>query len=79
MNAPRYIGKDVRVMMLLYARWITNQYGTPEYNINGFNGLWWKGTLEHFINNVYPKMLDNGSVKNTKDFLESNQTNNTPI
>lgn len=62
---------DPKVMMLLFARWITTNYGTPEYNVNGFDGNWWKTTLEHFIKNVYPKMVENGSVKATEEFLKN--------
>lgn len=60
---------DLHTKMLLFARWITTQYGTPEYNVNGFDGSWWKEQLNHFNAVVYPNMLKNGSVDNTKTFL----------
>ena len=70
-DSPSINKEDPKVMMLLFARWITTNYGTPEYNVNGFDGQWWKDTLEHFITNVYPHMKTNGSVKATEDFLNS--------
>lgn len=61
---------DNRVMMLLFARWFIVHFGTPEYNANGYDGKWWKDTLEHFMDNVYPNMKQNGSVQSTIDFLK---------
>jgi hypothetical protein len=57
------------VKILLFARWITTNYGTIEYNVNGFDGNWWKYTLEHFNKEVFPTMILNGSVENTENFL----------
>lgn len=59
---------DVRV--LLFARWITTNYGTPQYNVNGVDGKWWKERLEHFNKEVFPVMILNGSVENTEKFLK---------
>lgn len=59
----------VEVKMLLFARWLISQYGTPEYNVNGYDGKWWKETLQHFNDVVWPKYVENGSVANTRDFL----------
>jgi len=61
---------DSNVKMLLFARWITTVYGTPEYNVNGYDGSWWKEQLNHFNAVVYPNYEKNGSVGNTKKFLE---------
>jgi hypothetical protein len=58
---------DVKV--LLFARWITTNYGTPEYNVNGFDGNWWKEQLRYFNREVLPAMTLNGSVENTEKFL----------
>lgn len=33
---------EPEVRMLLFARWIATNYGTPEYNVGGFDGNWWK-------------------------------------
>jgi hypothetical protein len=61
---------DSNVKMLLFARWITTEFGTPKYNVNGYDGNWWKIQLKHFNDAVYPNYEKNGSVKNTKKFLE---------
>jgi hypothetical protein len=65
-------GDDVDVKLLLFARWIINIYGTPKYTGNVDDKEWWKSKLIHFKNEVYPTMVLNGSVDNTKDFLEIN-------
>ena len=57
--------------VLLFSRWLVMNYGTPEYDVNGYDGNWWKGTLEHFNKNVYPHLVKNGSVETTKEFLKS--------
>jgi hypothetical protein len=57
------------VKMLLFARWLATNYGTPEYNVNGMDGKWWKITLNYFNKEVYPVMILNGSVENTEKFL----------
>jgi hypothetical protein len=57
------------VKMLLFARWLAINYGTPEYNVNGMDGEWWKTTLNYFNKEVYPVMILNGSVENTEKFL----------
>lgn len=64
----------IDVKMLLFARWITTNYGTPQYDVNGYDGEWWKTTLKHFNETVYPSMMENGSVDNTKEFLKNNKT-----
>jgi hypothetical protein len=61
---------DVNAKMLLFARWITTQFGTPQYNVNGYDGSWWKTQLNHFNDVVYPNYIKNGSAENTKKFLE---------
>lgn len=58
--------------VLLFARWMTTQYGTPEYDVNGYDGTWWKEQLEHFNEVVWPNYIENGSVKNTLEFLSNN-------
>jgi hypothetical protein len=60
----------VNVKMLLFSRWIAMNYGTPEYNVNGMDGEWWKTTLKYFNSEVYPTMILNGSVENTEKFLK---------
>lgn len=67
MKGKYLISTDVKI--LLFARWITTNYGTTEYNVNGFDGNWWKDTLEHFNKEVFPTMILNGSVENTEKFL----------
>ena len=57
------------VKMLLFARWLATNYGTPEYNVNGMDGKWWKTTLNYFNKEVCPVMILNGSVENTEKFL----------
>jgi hypothetical protein len=37
--------------------------------LNREDGEWWKKQLIHFNEVVYPNYLENGSVKNTEDFL----------
>jgi hypothetical protein len=67
----REITKEtVNVKMLLFSRWLTTNYGTPEYNVNGMDGEWWKKTLKYFNDEVYPVMILNGSVENTEKFLK---------
>jgi hypothetical protein len=61
--------ETVNVKMLLFARWLAINYGTPEYNVNGMDGEWWKTTLNYFNKEVYPVMILNGSVENTEKFL----------
>jgi hypothetical protein len=61
--------ETVNVKMLLFARWLATNYGTPEYNVNGMDGKWWKITLNYFNKEVYPVMILNGSVENTEKFL----------
>jgi hypothetical protein len=60
---------DVNIKMLLFSRWIAINYGTPEYDVNGYDGKWWVETLKYFNENVYPNMEKNGSVDNTRDYL----------
>jgi hypothetical protein len=61
--------ETLNVKMLLFSRWLTTNYGTPEYNVNGMDGEWWKTTLNYFNKEVYPVMILNGSVENTEKFL----------
>jgi hypothetical protein len=61
--------ETVNLKMLLFARWLATNYGTPEYNVNGMDGKWWKTTLNYFNKEVYPVMILNGSVENTEKFL----------
>jgi hypothetical protein len=61
--------ETVNVKMLLFTRWLDMNYGTPEYNVNGMDGEWWKTTLNYFNKEVYPVMILNGSVENTEKFL----------
>ena len=61
--------ETVNLKMLLFARWLAINYGTPEYNVNGMDGEWWKTTLNYFNKEVYPVMILNGSVENTEKFL----------
>ena len=60
----------INTKMLLFARWVTTNYGTPEYNVNGHDGKWWKDILNYFNKEVYPNMVLNGSVENTEKFLK---------
>lgn len=60
----------INTKMLLFARWVTTNYGTPQYNVNGYDGKWWKDILNHFNKEVYPTMVLNGSVENTEKFLK---------
>lgn len=62
-------GGELNTKMLLFARWVTTNYGTPQYNVNGYDGEWWKKTLKYFNETVYPTMVENGSVDNTDQFL----------
>jgi len=62
--------ETINVKILLFARWIAMNYGTPEYNVNGMDGEWWKKTLKYFNSEVYPTMILNGSVENTEKFLK---------
>lgn len=64
----RNVKTDVKI--LLFARWITTNYGTPEYNVNGYDGEWWKERLKHFNKEVFPVMILNGSAENTEKFLK---------
>jgi hypothetical protein len=64
----RNVKTDVKI--LLFARWITTNYGTPEYNVNGYDGDWWKKRLMYFNKEVFPVMILNGSVENTEKFLK---------
>jgi hypothetical protein len=57
------------VRVLLFARWIVTNFGTPEYDVNDYDGKWWKGQLEYFNKKVLPTMKLNGSVENTDKFL----------
>jgi hypothetical protein len=61
--------ETTNIKMLLFARWLATNYGTPEYNVNGMDGNWWKKTLNYFNKEVYPDMILNGSVENTDKFL----------
>ncbi len=38
--------------------------------LNRESGGWWKNQLEHFETIVYPNYVDNGTVENTKEFLD---------
>jgi hypothetical protein len=62
--------ETVNVKMLLFSRWLTMNYGTPQYNVNSMDGEWWKTTLNYFNKEVYPVMILNGSVENTEKFLK---------
>lgn len=61
---------DVNIKVLLFSRWISINYGTPKYNVNDTDKNWWAEKLEYFNKTVYPTMILNGSVENTKTFLE---------
>lgn len=37
--------------------------------LNRENGYWYKKQLKHFNDVVYPNYIENGTVKNTKQFL----------
>jgi len=38
--------------------------------LNGEDGYWYKKQLKHFNEVVYPNYLENGTVKDTEDFLK---------
>jgi hypothetical protein len=63
----------INTKMLLFARWVTINYGTPQYNVNGYDGKWWNDILKYFNKEVYPNMILNGSVENTEKFLSENK------
>ena len=60
---------ETEVSMLLFARWITTNYGAPQYNVNRCDPNWWKERLEYFNKQVIPNMILNGSVEATQVFL----------
>ena len=55
--------------MFMFGRWMATCYSTSE--MNSEDGYWWKARLEHFNTKVYPNLITNGSVENTKCFLEA--------
>ena len=57
------------VKMFLFGRWMSINYSTDI--LNSEDGYWWKEQLNFFNEIVYPNYIKNGTVDNTKRFLES--------
>lgn len=43
--------------------------------LNRESGYWWQEQLNHFNDVVYPNYVENGTVKDSKEFLSGKKTN----
>lgn len=61
------------VKMFLFARWISTCYADTEVDglsvLNAESGEWWKSQLNYFNEMVYPNYVENGTVEDTKEYL----------
>jgi len=59
------------VKMFLFGRWMSTCYSSEE--MNNEDGSWWALNLEEFNNVTYQNYLKNGTVENTRKFLEASK------